>query len=273
MAALRWILLLAGLVFLIMLAAWEMRRSREGRVPAPPQRGRDGQELGAAALADPSSSPAPSPAALADPSAEARASAPGEPLSPQGAPAAPVLQPAPSSVSVQQREAAATVPLSEPRPTEPAPSLRVEWPPEAERHILTVRVIAPSEERLSGRAVRQALDACGFVHGRYRIYHQPGADGRALVSCASLGKPGSFDPITLDFQRLTGLSLFTVLPGPLPPAAALERLLETARGLAQRLHAGLQDEQGHALDADRLQVLRCSAQELSASSSGAVPPA
>ncbi len=63
----------------------------------------------------------------------------------------------------------------------------------------------------------------------------PTADGRALLSVASLSKPGVLDPQTLDFQRLAGLNLFTVLPGPLPPAAALDHLLETARELSQRL--------------------------------------
>jgi cell division protein ZipA len=102
------------------------------------------------------------------------------------------------------------------------------------------------------------------VHGPYRIYHQPAADGRALLSCANLTTPGDFDPLTLDFQRLTGLSMFCVLPGPLPPSAALEHLLETADDLAQRLRAELADERGAPLDAARVATLRAVAQEWTA---------
>ena len=72
------------------------------------------------------------------------------------------------------------------------------------------------------------------------------------------------DPANLDFQRLTGISLFTVLPGPLPPAAALDHLLHTARDLSERLQAQLQDEHGQVLDAERLESLRESMQRLSA---------
>ena len=138
---------------------------------------------------------------------------------------------------------------------------RVEWPAEGERQIISVRVVGLRQERLSGRAMRLALAACGFVLGRYRIFHQAAADGRALLSCASLSKPGNFDPVSMDFQRYAGLSLFTVLPGPLPAAQALERLLETGRDLTQRLEAQLQDERGLPLDSARIAALRASVRE------------
>jgi FtsZ-interacting cell division protein ZipA len=110
--------------------------------------------------------------------------------------------------------------------------------------------------------VRQALGACGFEHGRFGIFHQPGADGRALLSAANLTKPGIFDLPNMDFQRFSGLSLFAVLPGPLPPAAALDHLLDTAQDLAERLRARLQDEQGLALGATQLENLRRTVQDL-----------
>ncbi len=144
----------------------------------------------------------------------------------------------------------------------PAP-LVVDWPPDGERQIVALRIVAPSEERLSGRAVRLAITACGFVHGRFGIYHQPDVEGRALLSVASLVKPGILDPINMDFQRLPGISLFTVLPGPLPPPDAFDRLLDVARELSQRLPARLQDEQGEPLDSERVEALRASMQRLS----------
>jgi FtsZ-interacting cell division protein ZipA len=94
------------------------------------------------------------------------------------------------------------------------------------------------------------------VHGRFGIYHQADGEGRALLSVASLAKPGVLDPINMDFQRLSGINLFTVLPGPLSPGAALDHLLDTARELSQRLPARVQDETGHPLDAERLEDLR-----------------
>jgi hypothetical protein len=140
----------------------------------------------------------------------------------------------------------------------------VEWPPESERHILSVRIASLSHERMSGRQVRLALGACGFEHGRFGIFHQPGADGRALLSAANLSKPGIFDLQNMDFQRFSGLSLFAVLPGPLPPAAALDHLLDTAQDLAERLRARLQDETGLTLGATQLDALRRTVQDLTA---------
>ena len=146
----------------------------------------------------------------------------------------------------------------------PESKLVVDWPPDGQRHIVALRIVPGNDERLSGRAVRLAINACGFIHGRFGIYHQPGLDGRSLLSVASLSKPGILDPDNLDFQRLAGINMFTVLPGPLPPAAALDHLVETARDLAQRLEARLQDERGQTLDAERLESLRGSLRSLDA---------
>src|SRR5690606_29251675 len=104
------------------------------------------------------------------------------------------------------------------------------------------RLVAGSPERLPGRTVRLALAAEGFVHGRYSIFHKPGPGGRATISVASLNKPGTFDPQSMDAQRFSGLNLFTVLPGPLPAEQAFDELLAAARGLNDRLQGALQDE-------------------------------
>jgi cell division protein ZipA len=133
---------------------------------------------------------------------------------------------------------------------------RVDWPPDGERQILSVRIVSTGEQRLSGRSIRQALAASGFVHGRYHIFHHAAEDGRVLLSCASLNKPGNFDPSSMDFQRYSGLSIFAVLPGPLPAQTALERLLTAGRDVSQRLQARLLDERGEPLDSMRIAALR-----------------
>jgi hypothetical protein len=131
----------------------------------------------------------------------------------------------------------------------------VDLPQEQIRQVLSVRVMGISPDLMPGRPLRQALAACGFAHGRFGIFHQPGADGRALISAANLSKPGHFDPANMDFQRFRGVGLFAVLPGPLPPAAALDHLLDTAGDLAQRLQARLYDEHGKPLDEERLESM------------------
>jgi len=335
MGALRWILLLAGLVFLAGLAAWELRRPRQGRRDAPGRSERSEPEFGSMTAAGASSAsssaeftsgtPAEEPAAAsgriftgaslgggggggAGGSGRTRAEPPpridlppldasepaaalgafdrrvagstiivDEPISADGpGPAPDAPDPEPYYVyaraersdggAMHERALPGEAPMSGevPLPGEQARSAVVDWPPEAERHIISVRIAALSHERLSGRVVRLALGACGFEHGRFGIFHQPGADGRALLSAANLSKPGIFDLPNMDFQRFSGLSLFAVLPGPLPPAAALDHLLDTAQDLAERLRARLQDEQGLTLGAAQLEALRRTVQDLTA---------
>jgi FtsZ-interacting cell division protein ZipA len=168
---------------------------------------------------------------------------------------------------------AGALPAGQDVPPSADPPLLVQWPPDGRRVVLALRIVPVGEEPLSGRAVRQSLGACGFVHGPLQIFHQPGDDGRALLSAASLRNPGTLDPATMDFQRFAGLSLFTVLPGPLAGAAALDHLLHAARDLTQRLHACLQDEHGAPLDAARLENLRRTVQGLPGSRPRAEPTA
>jgi FtsZ-interacting cell division protein ZipA len=287
MAGLRWILLVAGLVFLAALTLWELRRPRQGRggnaaAPAAPQRteptlGSMDEESPARASVS-SSRPA-----FGSPSLEGRRrivpplQVDMPPLAPSYDEAAPVqveVLPVFDYYAAPEADTSASQPpapdeeppegASAPRsPATPMP-LVVDWPPDGERRIVAFRIVPGSEERLSGREVRLAICACGFVHGRFGIYHQPGVDGRSLLSVASLSKPGILDPENLDFQRLSGINLFTVLPGPLPSGAALDHLFDTARELAQRLQARLQDEHGQPLDAQRLETLRDGLQGLDA---------
>jgi cell division protein ZipA len=132
----------------------------------------------------------------------------------------------------------------------------VEWPPEESRRILALRLIAPQTERFPGRALRMALAAEGFLLGKFAIFHKPDEANRAVVSAASLTRPGAFDLATMDAQRYGGLSLFAVLPGPKTPQQAFEDLLATARNLNERLEGALQDERGGPLTPLRIQTIR-----------------
>jgi FtsZ-interacting cell division protein ZipA len=132
----------------------------------------------------------------------------------------------------------------------------VEWPPDDQRRVVALRLVAPPPERLAGRALRLALASEGFILGKFQIFHKPDDQGRAVLSAANLSKPGTFDLDTMDVQRFGGLSLFAVLPGPKPPLKAFEELLTTARNLNERLQGALQDERGGPLTPTRIATIR-----------------
>ena len=224
MSELRWILLTFGALFIAGLAWWEMRRPRQLPRERPEHR-----------------EPPPSPLPAASPLPQMRAREPLREL--------PTLQilDSPEPVAVASAPAATTPAVVEPI---------VEWPPEESRRILSLRILAVGE-RFGGRALRQALAAEGFIHGKLSIYHKAGhEDPRAIVAAASLTQPGSFDLATMDTQRYGGLHLFSVLPGPLPPPQAFEELLASARNLNERLQGTLRDERGEALSAARIAAIR-----------------
>jgi cell division protein ZipA len=158
--------------------------------------------------------------------------------------------------------AAAPLPPAQPPVRETLPELPaaapplVEWPPDEQRRIVSLRLVAPQPQRFAGRSLRQALAAEGFVLGRFAIFHKPDEERRAVLSAASLNRPGTFDADTMDSQHYGGLSLFAVLPGPKPPPQAFDELVFTARSLNERLHGVLQDEQGGPLTPSRIASLR-----------------
>ena len=269
MPELRWILAAAGVVFLIALAVWESRRQRR----LPPQDEEPTQHrfreptLGLPEIRPREAAPELPVVEIDESMIGLRADGVRieEDLVAVDAPAqdAEPIADEPPTVSLRGE------PPTLDSPAEPAEPI-VEWPPENERRLVTVRVVAKTGERLAGRAVRLALAAEGFVHGKFAIFHKPDADGYVVVSAASLSKPGNFDLNTMDSQRYGGLGLFTVLPGRLAPREMVDELVESARNLGARLDAIVQDEHAAPLDAERIAALR-SAADAPAASSGDSP--
>jgi cell division protein ZipA len=138
---------------------------------------------------------------------------------------------------------------------QPVP-MRLDWPPPDQQRIIGVRVIARNGERFTGVSLRQALLGEGFQHGELEIFHRPVADGRVLLSAASLTKPGNFDLSTMDSGLFLGLNLFAVLPGPLPGRETVDKLLIAGHTLAQRLRGELRDARGEPLTEARLTEMR-----------------
>jgi cell division protein ZipA len=275
-AQLRWILLIIGVVFLGALAWWERRRPRQavggsageraeaGRVRAEPtltlpaMRAREPEpphelpvvEAGAVLAAD---------SAGDSPIDEVAAAAPQERSAPieESFGYVPKAHSPPPPSAQHLPPAAAAMPPRETLPELPGGVVpTVEWPPDEQRSIVAVRLIAPAAERFAGRSLRQALAAEGFVLGRFSIFHKPDESRRAVLSAASLTRPGTFDADTMDSQHYGGLSLFAVLPGPKAPPQAFDELVFTARSLNERLHGVLQDEQGSPLTPARIALLR-----------------
>jgi FtsZ-interacting cell division protein ZipA len=231
MAWLRPILLLAGALFIALLIWWERRRPRQAP-ESPPMRAER-------------SEPVLNPAATTSPEQDTLASMESAP---------------PERADTRDRDMHRTPPVIDwsghapaapdaweviavdPVAAGPQPELIVDWPAEDARRIVTLRILPARQDRLAGRALRQGLAACGFRHGQFGIFHLAGDDGRVYISAASLVRPGMLDPATMDFQSFAGINVFAVLPGPVSPEVALQRLGQVAVEVAARVGGRVQDE-------------------------------
>jgi cell division protein ZipA len=286
MPTLRWTLLILGVVFIALLAWWERRRPRQAS-------GRTERSSARESVAVAPRAPREPPLILPEMRAREPLAPPPAPPDDGGPPASPgprdvslrelpliemAPEPSPEPVPEVADEAPPAAPQDSelraapavsapdwdaaPAPREVLPELAappppvVEWPPDQQRRILALRLVAPLSERFAGRSLRQALAAEGFVLGPFAIFHKPNEERRAVLSAASLTRPGTFDMDTMDSQHYGGLSLFAVLPGPKPPPQAFEELVFTARNLNERLHGVLQDEHGSPLTPARIALLR-----------------
>jgi len=143
--------------------------------------------------------------------------------------------------------------LAEPLPANSKPQLANAS--ETQR-IVSIRVCALGDARWSGLDLMAALENHGLAHGRYNVFHRKHSDGRTLFCAASLVEPGVFNLAKMPQEEFRGLTLFAVLPGPLPPLHTLDAVIETAGELAAALHGTLQDSQGAPLSMQRAEALR-----------------
>ncbi|MEJ2604219.1 MAG: cell division protein ZipA [Gammaproteobacteria bacterium] len=127
-----------------------------------------------------------------------------------------------------------------------------------EQKIVTLRLVARGEEHFGGEQVVLALRRLGLKHGKFGIFHRVDGpdDGNIVFSVASLVEPGSFDLTNLRQQRLPGVSMFMVLPGPKDGPEAFDEMMQTARALADTLDGELFDEAGSSMSIQRERFLR-----------------
>ena len=130
--------------------------------------------------------------------------------------------------------------------------------PAGEQKIVTLRVIARNSGAFAGDDLVLSLRGIGMRHGKFGIFHRfEGSDEENIIfSAASLVEPGSFDMANIKEQKIPGISLFMVLPGPIDGAEGFDLMITASRALAQTLDAELLDETGSTLSIQRERYMR-----------------
>jgi len=124
--------------------------------------------------------------------------------------------------------------------------------------IVTLRLVARDSGSFRGDELILSMRGIGLRHGKFGIFHRydGSEEDRTIFSAASLVEPGSFDLSNIKEQTLPGISLFSILPGPIDGAEAFDLMMAAARALAQTLDAELLDESGSTLSIQRERYMR-----------------
>ena len=140
---------------------------------------------------------------------------------------------------------------------EAGPETDEEAPPSAQK-VVTLRIVARNHGSFAGDELALSLRGIGLRHGKFGIFHQyEGSDeDKVVFSAASLVEPGSFDMANLKDQKIPGISLFMILPGPVEGSEGFDLMTAAARALANSLDAELLDESGSTLSIQRERYLR-----------------
>ncbi len=133
-----------------------------------------------------------------------------------------------------------------------------EEPAKPKEMIVTLRIVAKNRGTFPGDELALTLRGIGMRHGRFGIFHRYEGDDedKVVFSAASLVEPGSFDLANLKDQRIPGITLFMVLPGPLDGAEAYDLMVAAGRAMAKSLGGELLDESGSTFSIQRERYLR-----------------
>lgn len=111
--------------------------------------------------------------------------------------------------------------------------------------VIVLHILAKSSDRLSGDKINSAAQANGLKFGEMNIFHRID-DGRSVFSMTNMVEPGVFDPDTMHELRTPGLTLF-MQKNDSNNVVAFEDMLECAYHISEMLDAQLCNRQRQPL--------------------------
>ena len=123
---------------------------------------------------------------------------------------------------------------------------------------LVYLTLVAKHERLSGRAILDALDAEGFRPGLMQLYYQRSeADPSVVVGVANMAEAGVLEPDSLPDMETPGLVTFTsVADDETHALKTFDKMVAASRRLAHRIDVTLCDETRSTLTAQAENHLR-----------------
>lgn len=124
-------------------------------------------------------------------------------------------------------------PVVDGRQAEPAPQKS------SNVDIIVLYILAKPSTLLTGEKINSVAQANGFQFGRMNIYHRLDDNGQTIFSLANMLEPGNFDPDTIHHMTTSGLTVFTQLSNLSHPADDFDEMLRSAYYMSEMLGASL----------------------------------
>jgi len=114
-----------------------------------------------------------------------------------------------------------------------------EQPKSSSVDIIVLYILAKPFEVLSGDKINSVAQANGFVFGSMNIYHCHDANGQTIFSLANMMEPGNFDPDSIHEVTTSGLTVFMQLSNLTQPTDDFDEMLRSAYHMSEMLGASL----------------------------------
>ena len=105
--------------------------------------------------------------------------------------------------------------------------------------IIVLYILANPSEVLYGEKINSAAQANGFVFGSMNIFHCLDGNGQTIFSLANMVEPGNFDPDTIHEMTTSGLTVFMQLSNLTQPLEGFDAMLRSAYHMSEMLGANL----------------------------------
>ncbi|MCW8923271.1 MAG: hypothetical protein OQK69_06530 [Gammaproteobacteria bacterium] len=105
--------------------------------------------------------------------------------------------------------------------------------------IVVLYILAKPSNLLSGDKINSAAQANGLSFGQMNIFHRLDADEKTVFSLANMVEPGNFDPDSIHEMTTTGLTVFMQLSDLSNPADDFDEMLRCSYHISEMLGATL----------------------------------
>jgi len=105
--------------------------------------------------------------------------------------------------------------------------------------VIVLYILARSSGQLAGDKINSAAQASGLEFGKMDIFHRLDDAGKSVFSLANMVEPGSFDADAMHEIKTPGIIFFLQISSVADPSSAFDDMLECAYRISEMLDAQL----------------------------------